>query len=108
MSLATDDTLHNSTSFPTPTGTIKDAPYARSKKAKVLDMSPEHRFGTTYNLDAVMIGFRGNEKYGQRGTLNGRDQISASETAKKGRFGNTDSASHGIPSTPAWGAAVRA
>lgn len=108
---ATDDSITSSTQFPVPHGTVDgNSPVARSRKAEKLDMSPAHRFSTVYDLAAVMNGFRGDPDAAreQHGVMNGRSQVSPSETAKKGTFGNTPSNSIGASQTPAWGAAVRA
>jgi hypothetical protein len=108
--MATNDSIASSTQYSVPAGTIEDSPYQRSKKAERLDMSTKHRFGTVYETSAVMCGMRGDKDAAreQHGVLNGREQISMSETAKKGTFGNTASNSIGASQTPAWGAAVRA
>ena len=65
-------------------GTVEgNSPVERSKKAERLNMSPKHRFGTDYELAAVMLGYRGSESRGQAGTMNGRSQLAPTERPKK-------------------------
>jgi hypothetical protein len=108
--VATNDTISNATQFAVPGGTVESSPIARSKKAKTLDMSTKHRFGTSYTLTSVMNGWRGDKSENHSLSMNGREQISMSETAKKGKFGPTQSHDWGGVghSTPPWGAVVRA
>ena len=64
-----------------------NSPVERSRKAERINMSVKHRFGTDYDVDSVMVGNRGHEKAGQAGVMNGRSQISMSETGKKSTAG---------------------
>jgi hypothetical protein len=101
---ATNDTINNSTQYAVPHGTVDgNSPVERSKKAVRLDMSVKHRFGTDYDIDSVMCGKRGDERHGQTGTMNGRMQVSMSETGKKNTaFVHMPTASIGTHSTPSY------
>ena len=66
-----------------------NAPVQRSKKARMLNMSTSHRFDTGYALSAVMNGSRGDKQDKNHAIpLNGRSQVSMSESAKHGKFGD--------------------
>jgi hypothetical protein len=60
-----------------------NSPVERSRKAERINMSVKHRFGTDYELAAVMLGYRGSESRGQAGTMNGRSQLAPTESPKK-------------------------
>lgn len=75
---------------PVPGGTVDgNASYQRSRKARTLNMSVAHRFGTDYPVSSCVASFRGSKEDAKNRAfpLNGHNEP-LSESAKHGKFGD--------------------